>query len=224
MNQEGVDYADEKIAEAYDARHSTFRDFEKEAQIIFGRIGLQKRHTIIDIGCGTGAISIPAAQNCKKVHAVDISPAMLKRCRARAGDKGLSNLEYHNAGFLTYNHTGEPADAVITTAAFHHLPDFWKAVALLKMHDMLKPGGVLYIFDIVFTFDVENYESELDAWIGGMRERSGDAMADETVIHVRDEFSTFQWILDGMIQRADFEITNTYSDFPCGLTYVCRKR
>jgi hypothetical protein len=39
----------------------------------------------------------------------------------------------------------------------HHLPDFWKQVTLLRMNRMLKTGGLLYIFDVVFDFAPEEY-------------------------------------------------------------------
>ena len=88
------------------------------------------------------------------------------------------------------------------------------------MYDMLKPGGKLYLFDVVFSFPVEACRSELDAWVDGMREKAGNAMAEEIVIHIRDEYSTFDWVMDGMIERAGFRIEQKLSDFPRCLTYV----
>jgi hypothetical protein len=40
-------------------------------------------------------------------------------------------------------------DAVVTTLALHHLPDFWKGMALKRVHGMLKRGGRLYIHDVI---------------------------------------------------------------------------
>lgn len=45
--------------------------------------------------------------------------------------KGIEAVE---GGFLTYEHEGEPVDLVHTRNALHHLPDFWKAVALARIH------------------------------------------------------------------------------------------
>jgi cyclopropane fatty-acyl-phospholipid synthase-like methyltransferase len=167
-----------------------------------------------------GAFVIPAARVCRKVFAVDISQAMLDRCAEKASAAGLRNIEVCCAGFLTYEHKKDPVDAIISVAALHHLPDFWKAVALKRMYHMLKPGGKLFLFDVVFSFPVESYQSELDNWVNGMRRQAGQAMAEETVIHIRDEYSTFDWVMDGMIERAGFRTEQKLSDFPRCLTYV----
>ncbi|NLW37287.1 MAG: class I SAM-dependent methyltransferase [Peptococcaceae bacterium] len=216
----GVDYNDTAIAAEYDNCHARFRDYEREARLVMERLDLQQGHRVIDLGCGTGAFAIPAARICRKVYAVDISRAMLERCAEKARAAGLHNIETHCAGFLTYEHKEAPVDAVVSVAALHHLPDFWKAVALKRIYNMLKPGGKLYLFDVVFSFPVESYQSELDKWVKGMCEEAGQAMAEETVLHIRDEYSSFDWVVEGMIERAGFRIEQKLSDFPYCLTYV----
>ena len=216
----GVDYADPATAAEYDQRHAGFRDFEKDARLIMERLGLKPEHRVIDFGCGTGAFVIPAARSCRKVYAVDISQAMLDRCAEKARTAGIANIETCRAGFLTYEHRGDPVDAVVSVVAFHHLPDFWKAVALRRMYHMLKPGGKLYLFDVVFSFPVESCRSELDNWVNEMYETAGWAMAEETVIHIREEYSTFDWIMEGMLERAGFRIEQKLSELPNCLAYV----
>lgn len=216
----GVDYSDASIAADYDKQHARFRDFEKDARLIMQRIDLKPEHTVIDLGCGTGAFAIPAAGKCRKVYAVDISQAMLDRCAEKATAAGLSNIVTCRAGFLTYEHREEPVDAIVSDVALHHLPDFWKAVAFKRMYDMLKPGGKLYLFDVIFSFPVESYREKFDNWVNSMRENAGQSMAEETIVHIRDEYSTFDWVIEGMIGRAGFTIEQKLSDFPHTLTYV----
>src|SRR5215475_7731072 len=48
-------------------------------------------------------------------------------------ERGLGNVEVLRAGFLSYEHAGPPADFVYSRYALHHLPDFWKAVALARL-------------------------------------------------------------------------------------------
>jgi len=219
----GIDYADVEVALKYDAQHSKFRDFEKDALRVIEKLGLTQDQSVIDIGCGTGAFVLTAARHCKKVYAVDVSAAMLEVCRRKAIQSELTNLDYHCAGFLTYEHQGEPVDAVVSVAAFHHLPDFWKGVALTRIHSMLKPGGKFYLFDVVFGFPLTHYAEEVNGWVEGMRKNAGDSMADETATHIRDEHSTYDWIMDGLFERAGFQIEFKESEFPRCLTYVCRK-
>ena len=80
---------------------------------------------------------------------VDVSQAMLDLAGAKAARAGLSNISFHHAGFLSYKHTEPPVDAVVTTLALHHLPNFWMGMALKRVHGMLKRGGRLYIHDVI---------------------------------------------------------------------------
>jgi hypothetical protein len=68
---------------------------------------------------------------------------MLEVLRHRAAAAGVANLACVQAGFLSYQHPGPPADRVYTRNALHQLPDFWKAVALDRIGRMLRPQGSL---------------------------------------------------------------------------------
>lgn len=221
LKHAGVDYASIDVAGDYDKHHQGFRDYDKDAALVIERLGMTPQHEVIDFGCGTGAFIVCAARACKKIYGIDISPSMLDLCEKKVKAAGLDNVELHCAGFLTYRHQGTPVDFIVSTAAFHHLPDFWKVVALQRMYDMLKPGGRLYLFDVVFSFPVEAYQEALNGWVASMTEKGSRAMGQETVIHIRDEFSTFDWILEEMLVRTGFVTYKKYSDFPGCLAYIC---
>jgi len=218
----GIDYGDPGVAERYDGQHGRLRDFEKEARLIIERLRLGPDERVVDLGCGTGAFALTAATQWRHVDAVDVSAAMLERLREKARCRGASNLETHCAGFLTYEHQGERADAVVCVAALHHLPDFWKALALHRIHALLKRGGRFYLFDVVFGFSADAAARELAAWLSALRENAGDDLANEAVVHIREEHSTFDWIMEGLLQRAGFQIEDRYQDAPQCWAYVCR--
>jgi SAM-dependent methyltransferase len=75
--------------------------------------GIGATSTVVDLGAGTGRFALAAAAEMARVVAVDISPAMLATLQERAARAGLPNVECVRAGFLTYEHTGPPADAVL---------------------------------------------------------------------------------------------------------------
>jgi hypothetical protein len=60
---------------------------------------------------------------------------MLERLRRKIDEAGADNVEIAAAGFLTYDHRDDPADIVYSRYALHHLPDFWKVVALRRVQD-----------------------------------------------------------------------------------------
>jgi ubiquinone/menaquinone biosynthesis C-methylase UbiE len=55
--------------------------------------GLKPGMHFLDVASGSGALSLPAARLGAKVLAVDISPIMIERLKARADEEGLSNLQ-----------------------------------------------------------------------------------------------------------------------------------
>jgi ubiquinone/menaquinone biosynthesis C-methylase UbiE len=187
--------------------------------------GLDETSTVVDLGAGTGRFSLAAARRFGQVTAVDISPAMLEFLRVRAAAAAVTNLECVQAGFLSYEHAGPPADAVYTRNALHQLPDFWKAVALDRIGRMLRPGGVLRLHDLIYDFQ----PSQADT----MFQRSLDNAADDPAQgytradfaeHIRSEHSTFRWLLEPMLAATGFEIvTADFSGSVYG-AYTCRKR
>ena len=112
---------------------------------------------------------------------------------------------------------------MITKAAFHHLPDFWKQIALLRINKMLKTGGLLYIHDVVFHFDPQEYVSRIDSWISGFEKAAGEEFTSEVETHIRDEYSTFGWIMNGILQHAGFAVVKCKSDDDFVTEYACRK-
>jgi ubiquinone/menaquinone biosynthesis C-methylase UbiE len=119
-----------------------------ERELLRG-LGLSSEHTLIDFGAGTGVRALAAAELCRHVIAIDPSAAMLDYMRSKAERLGISNVEYAQRGFLTYEHRGEPVDFAITRHALHHLPDFWKVEALHRVHGVLRPGGVFFAQELV---------------------------------------------------------------------------
>jgi len=220
----GLNYNNIVLAGLYDAHHQTFRDYRRETEEIVAMLNLEPTATVIDMGCGTGAFAINAAVHYQTVHAVDISRAMLRRARRKARKAGLHNVEFHQGGFLTYEHDDAPADAVVTVAALHHLPDFWKLVGLHRLASMLKPGGRLYLFDVVFAFDVAGYEARIKKFVRTLSTDMGPSGQIESETHCRAEYSTCDWIMAGLLEKAGFEIATTArrNEFLAG--YLCTKR
>ncbi len=215
----GHDFTDPQHAAEYDRRHGQFRDFEQEVKQTIPRLGLRPEHTLIDIGAGTGAFAVYAAPHCQKIYAVDIAPAMLRICEEKCRARQIDNVEFHRGGFLTYEHSGPPADAVVSQVALHHLPDFWKQVGLCRCFDMLRPGGILYLLDVVFSFEPWQYQQAIAEWLDKMTPQTGAG----AVTHIKKEYSTMGWIMEGMLQKAGFAIEKAdYQD--CFLThYLCRR-
>jgi ubiquinone/menaquinone biosynthesis C-methylase UbiE len=216
----GPEHLDPSFVAGYDRKQGYPDPAEDLAMLL--EHGLDQTSTLVDFGSGTGRLALAAAPHVRRVVAVDISPAMQRLLHDRAARAGLSNIECVQAGFLSYEHTGPPADAVYTRHALHHLPDFWKAVALDRLARLLRPGGVLRLHDLIFDFRPAEAEKVLDRWLD---DAAGDPSRGYTredfAEHIRTEFSTFRWLLEPMLTAAGFEVLATAFRGPIYGAYTC---
>jgi ubiquinone/menaquinone biosynthesis C-methylase UbiE len=220
----GTDFTDLKIVEEYDKKHSSFRDYKKETEERLSALNLAPDAEIIDLGCGTGAFTLNAAPRCGKVYAVDVSRMMLEYTKKKAKEKGLDNIEFINGGLLSYEHKAKPADALISSMVLHHLPDFWKQIALKRVHDMLKPGGKFYLFDVVYSFNYMDHAKVFDEWVAQFMKSNGEEFTKQAAGHISREYSTFSWILEEMLKRAGFEIDSLVCDNEMLAKFICIRK
>ena len=206
--------------EAYDAKAHVDPAMERERLL---GLGVSQDHTLIDFGCGTGTLALEAAKLCRRVIAVDVSAAMLAYTKRKAERSGVHNIDYVQQGFLTYEHRGEPVDFVFTQHALHHLPDFWKVQALQHIADVLKPGGVLFIRDLMFSFEPSEADQTIEAWIDS---RPSGSFPRELFEHdIREEFITHTWLFEAMLERVGFDIREAaYGEYQAYARYVCGKK
>lgn len=219
----GVDYSQEENTTVYDEQMVGFRDYEQETKTFLKKLNASntKDLTAVDIGCGTGAFSIHASRYLKKIYAVDVSKEMLSIVKAKAEAHDIENIEFINSGFLRFQ-PKEQVDVVFSKWAFHHLSDYWKQAALFNINKMLKPDGLFILSDLVFTCDPD-FEKNTDTWLEELSNEFDEEFVEETKIHIRDEFSTFDWILQGLIERAGFKIEESQTDNKLAYEYICRK-
>lgn len=219
----GEEHLDPEYVAGYDRKSAV--DTSEDVEILRG-LGLGENSVVVDLGAGTGEFVLDVAPLCRRVVAVDVSPAMLAALSAKAEHQGVTNVEVVHAGLLSYEHQGDPADFLYSRNVLHHLPDFWKAMALHRAAGMLKPGGALRLHDLVYNFEPHEATSAIEAWLSRAAERPEDGWTrSELETHIREEYSTFAWLLEPIIERAGFEIREA-SHRPNGAyaAYTCVKR
>lgn len=112
---------------------------------------LAAQGAIVELGVGDGRIAIEAARKGCALTGVDLSPAMLARCRERAEQAGVADrLTLIEGDFRYFN---IPAPAELITLPYHsigHLPNINdKREAIQTVFERLRPGG-LFVFDDFF--------------------------------------------------------------------------
>ncbi|NJN57821.1 MAG: methyltransferase domain-containing protein [Leptolyngbyaceae cyanobacterium SL_5_9] len=223
VQQVGTDFEDVTQVEAYD-RNQPSSSAEKSQKLVT-QLGILEGQSIIDFGCGTGTFAIQAAIAGAHVYAIDVSHSMLTFSQQKAQLANVSSrIELHHSGFLTYEHTAAPVDVIVTQAALHHLPDFWKMAAFLRIANMLKPDGIFYLWDTVFSFHPTEYQTRINEWIQRVAKPPCEGWTtDDFETHVREEYTTFGWILERMLTDAGFTIEMANYVTPEYAEYVCRK-
>jgi SAM-dependent methyltransferase len=214
--QAGPEHFDAAYVADYDAKS---RVDVGAALALLRRHGLAAGATFVDLGCGTGALAAAAASETRRVVGVDVSPAMLEVARGRS-----EAVEWVEAGLLTYEHEGDAPQLVHSRHALHHLPDFWKGVALARIRELLEPGGTLVLADLVYDFEPAEAESRIEDWLTAAAPTSAEGWTrTERETHVRSEHSTFAWLLETLLAHAGFEIAERDVRGGIYATYVCTR-
>jgi 2-polyprenyl-3-methyl-5-hydroxy-6-metoxy-1,4-benzoquinol methylase len=191
------------------------------ARATLTRLGVQPGWRIADIGCGTGTLACEAAKMGATVDAVDIAPAMLALAEIQARDSRVS-LKTQSAGLLSFNFAPDTFDLIVSEFTLHHLPDFWKAVALARMVRAIKPGGRLFLRDIVFVGVPDGAERDIGQW-ADFNIKNHDFPREDVATHMRDEHSTFGWVIERMLTDVGFTLVSADYHAPLHGTYLCRK-
>jgi SAM-dependent methyltransferase len=104
---------------------------------------------VLDLGCGTGQISIPLAQRGANVLGVDVSPAMVSTLRALAYRRDLPTLSAIAMPVEELDLPPASVDLIVSSYALHHLRDADKARLVTAAYGWLRPGGRLVIADMM---------------------------------------------------------------------------
>ena len=209
----GPEHLDPVYVAAYDRKSPT--DWTEDLAKL-SALGVGPTSTVVDLGAGTGAFARAVAPLVARVVAADVSAAMVETMRRQG-------IEAVQAGFLTYEHDGDPPAAVFSRNALHHLPDFWKAIALERIARLLRPGGAFLLRDLVYSFDPGDADDAIESWLAGApTDPATGWTAEQLAEHVREEYSTFTWLLEPMLERVGFEIHERWVS-PNGATasYTC---
>ena len=97
--------------------------------------------TVLECACGTGVLTLPMAQKCKKLIATDYSVGMLRQTKKKVAK--YSNTKVRKASILEVPFKEDKFDVVVAANVIHLLDEPDKAISELKR--VCKPNGKIIL-------------------------------------------------------------------------------
>jgi len=120
---------------------------------------------VLELGCGTGRITLPLAKHCGFIQGIELSEAMLEICRAKLRERpALAGKVAVELGDITKYDFGATFDLIIAPyRVLQNLETDEEVAGLLRcMRTHLAPGGTCILN--VFNLRYPNAEALIDAW------------------------------------------------------------
>lgn len=153
-----------------------------------------KLKSLLDIGCGAGNYPVKLLQKVETavdVTLVDLSQSMLDRALTRVQAGTTGSVTTIKGDFCTADLEERSFDVIIATAVLHHLRDDkdWET-AFKKLYSLLREGGSLWIFDLVFQQEEQLQELVYKNYYGHyLSELKDDVYRDHVFSYIEKEDS-----------------------------------
>jgi ubiquinone/menaquinone biosynthesis C-methylase UbiE len=109
------------------------------------RLGIEGGETLLEIGCGGGAVTRKLAGLLPDGHVVGIDPSAYWVAYARRRLDDCRNVTLHVGDVLTENLASEAFDAALFHFVLHEIDSGDRPSTLSRAYDLLKEGGRLFL-------------------------------------------------------------------------------
>ncbi len=135
------------LSDYYD--HFTFTEKSKFRRRQIELMDLCKGEKVLEVGCGTGILSIlakTAVGESGEVEGIDIAPKMISKAQQKASKANLK-IHFKIASVSELPYPDNNFDLVISSLMFHHLPLKIKKKGLEEIYRVLKEEGRFFLCD-----------------------------------------------------------------------------
>jgi ubiquinone/menaquinone biosynthesis C-methylase UbiE len=103
---------------------------------------------VLEIGCGTGNVTVRAKRAAPGADVVGTDPDPLALARSQRKARGLLGIRFERAYAQQLPFEDGEFDRALSSMMLHHLDEDVKAGALAEVYRVLRPGGQFHIVDI----------------------------------------------------------------------------
>jgi ubiquinone/menaquinone biosynthesis C-methylase UbiE len=126
------------------------KGLEKVTAAVVAAARVQPGDRVIDLGCGSGQVSLELAERGAHVLAVDANPALVSQLGQIAQARSLPGLEVMARNLDWLSLPVRSTDLIVTSYALHRLRDADKQRLVAAAYHWLRPGGTLIVADMMF--------------------------------------------------------------------------
>ncbi|OGV68608.1 MAG: hypothetical protein A2283_12635 [Lentisphaerae bacterium RIFOXYA12_FULL_48_11] len=147
----------DSIADKWDTWHD-LQDLNGKLVVLLEEFGINKDESILDVGCGTGNLTISLLQKlgpAGRIIAIDISKEMLERARKKVDD---NRVTWHLSSADQLSIEDNTMDRVICFSVWPHFQNH-EAVAR-ELRRVLRPMGHLHIVHLISRSKVNHIHEE----------------------------------------------------------------
>jgi ubiquinone/menaquinone biosynthesis C-methylase UbiE len=131
-------------------------------QVVEQAAGAPEDHAV-DLGCGSGQVTLALAPKVASILAVDISDKMIRLLVDNARSAGITNVQGRATPVEQLEFAPSSVDVIVSNYALHHLRDADKPVLVQRAYGWLRPGGRLVIGDMMFGRGGDSRDREIIA-------------------------------------------------------------
>ncbi len=145
-----------------------------DPDFILEELGLDRNcRSVVDLGCGYGTFSIPAARRITgTVYAIDIDPQMIEACQAKVEAAGIENVICQQRDFVAHG-TGLPDNSTDFVMLFNILHAENPIDLLGEAYRILVPGGKVGVIHWNYdpstprgpSMDIRPRPEQCQAWV-----------------------------------------------------------
>jgi ubiquinone/menaquinone biosynthesis C-methylase UbiE len=122
--------------------------FSRVHERLIDQAELADGQRVLEIGCGTGNLTVRAKKTHPSIDVVGSDPDPLALKRAQRKARRLTGIRFERGYAQRLPYTDGEFDRVLSSMMLHHLDSDAKTVAAAEVFRVLRPGGRLHLVDM----------------------------------------------------------------------------